>query len=664
MPNKLSQFWQELKRRKVVRVITVYAAAAFVILELLSIIIEPLKLPEWTLQFAIVFLCIGFIIAVILSWIYDIQPEGGLVKTEPADRVKAEDIPKSSNSWKIASYISFALIVGLVVLNIIPRTDRTEGTKILDKSIAVLPFTSLSDDPEKQYLADGVMDAILLHLSKIEDLRVMSRTSVEQYRVTEKTATEICQELDVAFVLEGSFRKYGDQARLIVQLIQSGKEDHAWANQYDREWKDIFTVESEVAQSIAHELKAVITPNEKQLIEKTPTTNLTAYDFYQRGREEFYKFWLDQVNIEALERAEDLYHEALEYDSTFAQAYTGLAWVYSFKHKWVTVLTEDFLDSMLILADIALSIDDQLAEAYVIRGEYYWRNNKKEQALAEYNKAIEFNPNEWQAYLNKAGVYWKEDDYVKTIDNCYKTASLHRGPLLPKLYSFISSAYGFAGFEEKKIYYAKEALKLDNDSASYYFSLGSTEETNGNFEKAIEFYKKSYSIDSTDLDVIFRLGMVHSYLGLNEEYLEYIKENHIISETLDKLNPNIIFRLGHAYWVNGFKEEAEYFFNEGLRFHNEMLEVGIHYFSEYWTFYSLAAAHAFLADNDKAYENLRLMNQRPRMPKWMIKDLNNDPLFDSIRDEPEFQQIVRDVEAKYQAEHERVRQWLEENDML
>ena len=149
----------------------------------------------------------------------------------------------------------------------------------------------MSDDPEKQYLADGIMDAILLHLSKIEDLRVLARTTSEKYRDTDKTATEICQELGVSFALEGSFRKYGDQARLIVQLIRSGKEDHAWAKQYDREWKEIFAVESEVAQAIAKELQAVITPEEKQLIEKIPTTSLTAHDFYQRGKEEHWKYW-------------------------------------------------------------------------------------------------------------------------------------------------------------------------------------------------------------------------------------------------------------------------------------------------------------------------------------------------------------------------------------
>ena len=125
-----------------------------------------------------------------------------------------------------------------------------------------------------------------------------------------------------------------------------------------------------------------------------------------------------------------------------------------------------------------------------------------------------------------------------------------------------------------------------------------------------------------------------------------------------------IFRIGHAYWVNGFKEEAENYFDTGLKFHDEMIELGRHYFQDLHTFYNLAAIYAFLGDKDKAYENLRLVNQRQRMPLWMIANIKNDPLFDTIRDEPEFQQIVRDVEAKYQAEHERVGKWLEENDML
>jgi hypothetical protein len=213
MPNKLSQFWQELKRRKVIHVITVYAGAAFVIIELINNVTEPLKLPEWTPTLVIIILLVGFPLAVIFSWIYDIHLEKGIVETEQASDAKADQTSKSSSGWKIASYISFVVIVGLIVLNVIPRTSRSDVKEILDKSIAVLPFEYMSDEPDKQYLADGTMDAILLHLSKIEDLRVMARTSVEQYRGTTKTVPEICRELNVGFILEGSFQKSGEQVR-------------------------------------------------------------------------------------------------------------------------------------------------------------------------------------------------------------------------------------------------------------------------------------------------------------------------------------------------------------------------------------------------------------------------------------------------------------------
>jgi len=663
-PSGFGQFWQELKRRKVVRVITVYAAAAFVILELVSIIVDPLKLPEWTLPFMIVLLCVGFIIAVILSWVYDIHP-GGIVKTKPAKEV-TEVIPEKQsgiNAWKIATYISVVVIIGLIIFNIFGRRGKGKDLAILDKSIAVLPFKSLSDDPEKQYLADGAMDAILLHLSKIQDLRVMARTSVEQYRVTDKTATVICQELDVAYLLEGSFQKYGDQARLILQLIEPGKEGHIWAKEYDRNWTDIFSVQSEVAQAIARELQAVITPEEKQLIEKAPTTSLTAYDFYQRGREEHVQYWLDRTNREGLERAEGLYYKALEYDFTFAQAYTGLALVYENKYYWETFLTEDFLDSMLILADIALSYDNQLAEAYVIRGLYYGLNYKLEQAINEYDKAIKLNPNYWQTYWEKGGLYFY-DDLIKSLENDHKAASLQRGSFLPSIYRRLGKTYAMAGFKEKSIYYIEEALKLDDDSAVFYSNLAEIKDCNGNFEKAIEFGTKSYLIDSTDGWITYLLGLDNCYLGQLEEYFKYFKKYDKLLKTHYRQHPWGTFRVGHAYWINGFKEEAEYYFNKGLEFHIEMIELGRHYGHDFHTFYILAAMYAFLGEKDKAYENLRLVNKRQRMPLWMIKDITNDPLFDSIRDEPEFQQIVQDIKVKYQEEHERVRKWLEENDML
>jgi len=215
--------------------------------------------------------------------VYDIQPEGGIVKTEPARKDSEKPTPTSSKGWKIASYISFVVIVGLIVLNIIPRSTNK---KILEKSIAVLPLEYLSEDPNKQYLANGVLDAITGHLSMIEGLRVMPRTSVEQYRENKKTAKQIGEELGVSYLIEGSFLMIGDQVKLTIQLVVANAGDHVLFNEYDRNYEDIINVQSEVAQTIAKEIEIAITPEEQALIEKVPTTSLRAYDFYQRGREE------------------------------------------------------------------------------------------------------------------------------------------------------------------------------------------------------------------------------------------------------------------------------------------------------------------------------------------------------------------------------------------
>ena len=665
-PNKLSQLWQELKRRKVSRVITVYAAAAFVILELVDIIADPLKLPEWFMPMVIVLLCIGFVIAVILSWIYDVHPEGGIVKTEPAHKVKTEEAgPPSSRGWKIASYISFVVIVGLIVLNIIPRTKRVIEKEILEKSIAVLPFINDSEDIGNEHIINGIMEEILINLQSIKELRVPGRTSVEQYRNNPKPIPEIASEMNVAYIVEGSGQRYGNKIRLRVQLVEGASDKHLWADLYDEEIngpEDIFRIQSQIAKSIAAELQAVITPEEEELIEKIPTTNLTAYDFYQRGREEQEKYWLDSDNRDALERAEDLYHEALEYDSTFAKAYTGLARVYRSKHYSETYYTENFLDSVLILADCALSFDDQLSDAYVIRGDYYRAHKQSEQAIYEYDKAIKLNPNDFEAYFSRGGLY-SNTDLVNRIDNYQKAASLHRGSFLPIIYRSISKSYAHAGFKEKSKYYVKEALKLDDDSAAYYSYLGEIEDCNGNFEKAIEFLGKSYAIDSTDLFVIRMLGQAHMYIDQFKESLEYYQKYEQRFKTTGRpITGGFSYLIGYAYLANEFKEEAEYSFNTGLEYYNKLVELDRGYGNNYY--YNLAAIYAFRGDKDKAYEFLRLINQRQSMPLFVIKNYKNNPLFDSIRDEAEFQQFLQDVEAKYQAEHERVRKWLEENEML
>lgn len=582
-------------------------------------------------------------------------------KANPTSNSKAKVLSGRAKSWRIASLISIGIILGLIVLNIIQRTAQKE---ILDKSIAVLPFVSLSDDPEKQYLADGVMLEILLHLSKIEALRVSSRTSVEQYRDSEKTATEICQELDVAFLLEGDFRIYGDQARLVVRLVQPGKEDNIWSQEYDREWKEIFSVENRVAQAIAKELQVVITPEEQQLIEKIPTTNLMAYELYKKGREEFLQYQLDEARMESLERAEDLFEAALILDSTYAQVYTKLAYIQWYKHIDDTYYSEAFVDSAFKLANKALDYDTLVSEAYTLKGSYYNEKGEPQKALEQYMIALELNPNDWQAYSG-LGIYYLSYDLVKSVENIHHALSLHRGPFYPLLLRDMSIALAFAGFTEKAIEYITEATDLNGDSISFYTGTSWIYGIEGEFEKALECAKRCYALDSTNTSIHDNLGWTYLRLGKKDESLKFYQSWYEGASKSSERDFNItLFRMALAYWENGLFEEAEYYFDQQIHFNQKESELGRLKDQLLYNYLALAAIQAFRGEKEKALENLKIFSAKKSMPIFDPAYIEHEPFFDKVKDDPEFQAIFQEIEAKYQACHERVGQWLEENDLL
>ena len=575
--------------------------------------------------------------------------------------------PESPKKLKSKIIIASVVVLALIVLGyfIIPRLSNS--SKPIEKSIAVLPFRNDSRDSTNQYFINGIMEMITTNLQMVKVLRVVSRTSVEQYRNNKtKSISEIAKELDVNYIIEGSGQKYGNSFSVTTQLIRAkGKETHLWAKTYEQEIKqvnDYIRIESQIAQSIAQELKTSITPEEKQLIGKTPTASLSAYDFYQRGREEHTKFWINNRDKPALQKAKEYYVAALKYDSTFAQAYTGLAMVYWDKHYWQEYFSKNFMDSILILTNIALSFDNQLSEAYTLRGEYYKEIGKPQQSLEEFDKAIKLNPNDWMAYRGKGDLYSVDDNFLYSIDNYQKAASLNHGSELPDLLKDIAADYAYTGFIEIAKHYILEAFKIDGDSVGYLSDLGVIEEWQGNFKKAIEFGVKGYAIDSTDRGILGLLGINYSWLGQYDESLKYWIKYVERLKAMGELSINNMQRIGYTYWQNGYKKEAEYFFNEQIEYDLRMNELKRPY--GLYTYYDLAGVYAFREEKDKAYKNLRILDQKKSFELWTTTFMKTDPLFNSIRNEPEFQQIARDIEAKYQAEHQRVRKWLEEQGKL
>jgi tetratricopeptide (TPR) repeat protein len=264
------------------------------------------------------------------------------------------------------------------------------------------------------------------------------------------------------------------------------------------------------------------------------------------------------------------------------------------------------------------------------------------------------------AYWRKSYLYWSYTDLVNVINSLQKAASINRGPELPTLLWKIGQAYFCAGFPEKSKYYYQEELKLDGDSSNYYWNLANDEFFLRNFDKSIEFEVKGYAIDSTYNGILYSIGFGYSWLGKYKESLKYYKKYYERLKTQRALNIEGMHRIGYAYWQNGDKEEAEYYFNEQIKYGNRMNELKRPGGEGLNTYYDLAGAYAFRGEKDKAYKNLRIYNQSQAIDFEMLMLIKSDPLFNSIRNEPEFQQIVKDLEAKYQAEHERVRKWLEE----
>ena len=497
----------------------------------------------------------------------------------------------------------------------------------------------------------------------LEILQNEELTSVEQFRESRISTSEIAEKLNVDYLVEASGQKYGNTFRLRVQLIEAINDKHIWAKSYEEEISEIngiFKIQSQVAQAIAAEVNATITPEEKQLIEKIPTTNLTAYDFFLRGQDELYIYKSiqiyrsDLINKQALKKAEMNFYKALDYDSTFGRAYIGLADIYWAKHWSGTYLSENFLDSVLILADRALSYDNQLAAGFYYRGEYFIQKGETQKALQEYNMALRYNPNYWEVYFAVGqNVYlynYDHMDFVKGLEYLHKALSINHGKELPFLFRELGDAYEeWAGFPDKRKYYFLEAFKLDNDTISL--------ENFTTDNERLETLKKRFSRDSNNLWTLLNLARTYLKLGQDKESLKYTKKYEKRLNERSYLFYSGRTEIGYIYWKNGFKKEAEKWFNEQIRISDESLKLGRYYSMD--AYCDLANIYAFTDQKAKAYECLRKFSKNLVFPSFRIRWIKEDPMLKSIRNEPEFQKIVTDMESKYQAEHERVRKWLQ-----
>jgi TolB-like protein/Tfp pilus assembly protein PilF len=587
--NKISNFWQELKRRKVVRVITVYAAAAFVILELVDIVSPSLGLPEWTMNFIIVLICVGFIITVIVSWIYDIHPEGGIVKTEPTHKVKEEGKAVSSSSWKITSYISFVVIVGLIVLNIIPHSGKKE---ILEKSIAVLPFDDMSPQKDQEYFCDGMTEEIINALTHVEGLKVIARTSAFAFKGKHEDIREIGKKLDVETLLEGSIRKDADRLRITVQLIKVSDGSHLWSDTYDRDLESIFDIQDEISLAIVDNLKVQLLGEKKTAIVKRPTENLEAYNLYLKGT-----YYLEMLTPEGLQKALEHFEQALQKDPNFALAYVGMAKGY-YHLSFGAVSSIEAFPRAIEYATKALEIDNTIAETYTILGDiniyFYWN---WEAAERYYKQALQLTPN---------------------------LANIHSG------YSVLLT---LTKRNKEAIAEAIRAQELDPLSSWSNFSIANAYYFDHQYDRAIEVLQMTLAKDPNLILAHSILGGIYrSKLMSKEAIAEYEKAVELSSEA-----HVFIGDLAMIYYEFGEKAKADRLFDRLKQISRD----------EYVPPSSFYLIHKARGEEDLAYEWFeRAVNQRDSWLLWLIID----PIEQGrIPDEPRYNTLLKKVGLeKYQ----------------
>jgi len=491
-------------------------------------------------------------------------------------------VPPKNRKTKVIAGSAIAL--ALVIFSLLLVPEMFDSRNDLEKSIAVLPFRNDSSDEENLYFINGTMEAILLNLSKVEDLRVISRTSVEQYRHTTKSVRQIAKELDVNFILEGSGQKYGDDIKLNVQLLDAVNDRNIWSRPYEKKMHDIYLIQGEIAKDIAAELRAALSPEEISKIDRKPTENIEAYNLYLKGRH-----FLNRRTEDDLKKSIIYFEQAIDLDTTFAQAYTSLAETYIVLGEWTYSQPDEVFPKAEKAVARAIKLDDGLAEAHnamaAIKRDYKWDWKGAE---AEYLKAIKLNPR------------------------------------YPTTYQWYAEFLSIMGRNSEAIENLKQAQELDPLSPIIYTIGGRIIYPNARqYDIAIQQCRKALEIDSNYVLAHHSLAYIYFY---KEMFTEAIAEANIVLELSGWTSAKIL--LAKVYVSSGRRKEAEIILDEIVENRDKP------YTS------STAISTIYLALGRKE-EALDWIEKAYLNREYNLIHIGASPDYDKFRDEPRFIAILK-----------------------
>lgn len=525
-----------------------------------------------------------------------------------------------------------------------------------EKSIAVLPFKNDSNDSTNVYLINGLMESTLNNLQQIKELKVISRTSTEKYRHTSKSIPEIAKELNVNYIVEGSGQKIGDRILLNVQLIEANTDKHLWGNQYRKETKDIFQLQQEVSKSIAQEIRAIITPDEQMRIEKIPTEDLVAYDFFLKGRD-----LLSKGGPANLEQAVVYFNKAIERDPKFAQAYAQM--VFAYYRLDIFQREKKYTESLRSAADKALLYDSQHAESLIAKALVYMHEKKFQSAVPYLEKALEYNPNSTGAIGLLADFYC---NYVPNttlyLEYAMKGARLDNGSQDSVTTSYMYLRLGNAlvqnGFVDEALKYIDKSLAFNpKNPFSMYVRAFVLHAQGGTLEKTRALLLKEFQKDSSRFDILQDIGKVSYYMKDYKAAYQYDKR-FIDFRNARKLDvyKHENLRMAVVLAKMGQKEKSE-----------ELLKSFKEYVDSDKSIYhnlSLGMYHAYLGEYDKALKHMNLFAEEENYQYWVVLFLEKEPILEPVLSKPEFKKVLKKINDRFWESHNNMQEELEEKGVL